>query len=99
MILEIATHTIAPGSEKEFEAGMDAAKELIAQSHGFVSLKLLRGIEEPSTYISLVEWETVEDHMVGLRESEVFARLKELTGRYDVMPPVVEHFEAAVVSR
>jgi heme-degrading monooxygenase HmoA len=99
MILEQAVLTITPGSEGEFEAAIDQAKEVIAKAHGFRSLKLLRGLEQPSTYLLLNEWETLQDHMVGFRESELFLRWRELIGPYFASPPVVEHFGAAVVTR
>ena len=74
MILEQAIFQIKPGSEQDFEAAIEQAKEVISQSNGFRSLKLLRGIEQPSTYLLLNEWDTVEDHMQGFRESDLFAR-------------------------
>ncbi len=98
MILEQAIFQIKPGSEKEFEAALEQAKEVISQAAGFRSLKLLRGIEQPSTYLLLNEWDTVEDHMQGFRESDLFARWRELIGPYFAAAPAVEHYEAPVVT-
>jgi heme-degrading monooxygenase HmoA len=99
MILEQAIIQITPGSEQDFEAALEQAKEVIAQSSGFRSLKLLRGIEQPSTYLLLNEWDTLDDHMQGFRESELFVRWRELIGPYFASPPAVEHFEAPIVVR
>jgi len=98
MILEQAVFAIKPGSESDFEAAVEQATELFAQVHGFRSLRLLRGVEQPATYLLLNEWDTVEDHMVGFRESELFPRWRELVGPYFAAPPVVEHFAAPVVT-
>jgi heme-degrading monooxygenase HmoA len=58
MILEQAVFSITPGTEPEFEAAVGQAKEVISQSSGFRSLKLQRGVEQPSTYLALIEWDT-----------------------------------------
>jgi heme-degrading monooxygenase HmoA len=99
MILEQAVFAITPGAEAEFEAAVEAAKEVIAQASGFRSLKLLRGVERPSTYLLLNEWDSVDDHMAGFRESELFVRWRELIGPYFAAPPAMEHFDAAVVTK
>jgi len=99
VILEQVIFAIEPGSEAEFEAAVEQAKEVIAQARGFRSLQLLRGIEQPSTYLMLNEWDTVDDHMVGFRESELFVRWRELIGPHFAAAPEVTHFEAPVVTR
>jgi heme-degrading monooxygenase HmoA len=99
VILEQAILTVRPGSEAEFEAAVEKAKEVLAQSKGFRSLRLARGIEDPSTFLLLNEWDQLEDHTVGFRESELFVRWRELIGSYFTKPPEVVHFEAPTVTR
>jgi len=99
VILERAIFAVKPGSEPEFEAAMEQAKKVIAQSGGFRSFRLQRGIEQPSTYLLLIEWDSVEDHMQGFRESDLFVRWRELIGSYFAAPPEVEHYEAPVVTK
>ena len=98
MILERAIFAVRPGSEQDFEAAMDRAKVVISQSGGFRSFRLQRGIEQPSTYLLLIEWDSVADHMQGFRESDLFVRWRELIGPYFAAPPEVEHYEAPVVT-
>ena len=99
MILERAIFAVQPGSEQGFEAAMEQAKDVISQAGGFRSFRLQRGIEQPSTYLLLVEWDSVEDHMQGFRESELFVRWRELIGPYFAAPPEVEHYQAPVVTK
>lgn len=99
MILERALFTVKPGSEQDFEAAIEQAKEVIAQAEGFQSFRLQRGIERSSTYLLLIEWGSVEHHMQGFRESERFVRWRELIGPYFAAPPEVEHYEAPVVTK
>jgi heme-degrading monooxygenase HmoA len=99
MILERAIFAVKPGSEQDFEAAVDQAKDIISQAGGFRSFRLQRGIEQPSTYLLLIEWDSVEDHMQGFRESELFGRWRGLIGSYFAAPPEVEHYEAPVVTK
>ena len=99
MILERAIFAIQPGTEQDFEVAMKQAKEVVAQARGFRSLTLQRGIEQPSSYLLLIEWDSVEDHMQGFRESELFVRWRELIGAYFAAAPEVEHYHAAVVTQ
>ena len=98
MIVEQVIFQVTPGSEEQFEAAIRQAKDVISQAKGFHSLKLMRGIEQPSSFLLINEWDTVEDHMVGFRESDLFVRWRELIGPYFAAPPAVEHFEAPSVS-
>ncbi len=91
MVLEHAVITVTPGTETQFEAALGEARSVIAASHGFRSLALHRVIETPDRYVLLVEWETLEDHITGFRNSEAFTRWRALIGPYFDSPPVVDH--------
>jgi heme-degrading monooxygenase HmoA len=99
VILERAIFQVTPGTEQDFEAAMEQAKEVISQSGGFRSFRLQRGIEEPSSYLLLVEWDSVQDHMQGFRESALFVRWRELIGPFFAAAPEVQHYQAAVVTK
>ena len=99
MILERAILEVTSGAERDFEAAMGQAREVVGQAGGFRSLTLQRGIERPSTYLLLIEWDSVEDHMQGFRESELFLRWRELIGPYFAAPPEVEHYDSPVVTK
>ena len=93
MILEHALITIRPGENDRFEAALAEARTAIAGSPGFRSLALHRGIESPERYLLLVEWESLEDHTVGFRESPAFAEWRSHIGPFFDAPPEVDHFE------
>ncbi|WP_307423156.1 antibiotic biosynthesis monooxygenase family protein [Pseudarthrobacter defluvii] len=92
MITEHALLPVVPGQEEEFEASFDQARSIIASMPGFVSLSLSRSIESPSTYLLLVEWETLEDHIVGFRGSAEYQQWRSLLHRFYEPFPLVEHF-------
>ena len=96
MILEQALFTIVAGSEAAFEADFERARGIVAQSPGYRSLRLLRGVEQPSSYLLLIEWDSVDDHMQGFRESERFEQWAALTRPHFGAPPSVQHFDPIV---
>ncbi|UFT99244.1 antibiotic biosynthesis monooxygenase [Radiobacillus kanasensis] len=93
MILEAAILHIEPGSEKEYEEAFRQASPLITSQKGYISHQLQRCLEEEGKYLLLVEWETVEDHTNGFRQSEEYQQWKALLHPFYEPFPVVEHFE------
>jgi heme-degrading monooxygenase HmoA len=71
---------------------------VLAAADGCRSITLCRGIESPSRYLLLVEWASVDDHLVGFRESERFTQWRALIGSYFDGPPSVDHFELTIHS-
>ena len=94
MILEHALLPVRAGQEGDFEAAFAEARPIIASMPGFISLRLERGIESPSTYLLLVEWQTVEHHEVGFRQSPEYQQWRGLLHHFYDPFPVVEHFQS-----
>lgn len=94
VVIEHGILPVTPGREAEFEAAFAEAKPLMAASPGFRRLTLSRGVERPSHYLFVVEWESMEAHVEGFRGSPAFARWKELLHHfYEPEFTGVEHFE------
>lgn len=90
--------TIRPGTTEAFEAALARARQVIGAAPGFVSLRLHRGIEGPEQYLLLVEWDTLDDHLVGFRQSDAFGAWRALIGPFFESPPDVVHFELPPVT-
>jgi heme-degrading monooxygenase HmoA len=73
MITEIALIDVKPGSEKDFEAAIARAEPIFRRCKGWKSFELHRGIEKPSRYRLHIEWETLENHTVDFRGSDISA--------------------------
>jgi heme-degrading monooxygenase HmoA len=97
MIREHAVLPVIPGQEQAFEAALQEALPLIAGSPGFRRISVSRGVESPSSYLLLVEWDTLEAHTEGFRGSPEYQRWRDLLHHFYDPFPVVEHF-AEVVS-
>ena len=92
VVLEIADFAVLPGREDEFVAAVREGLAYIAATPGFRSARVTRGVESPSRFVLLIEWDSLEAHTVGFRESENFARWRSVVGPFFDGTPRVEHF-------
>ena len=91
MVLEVALIEVRDGAQDAFEAGYAQARDLVAATPGWRSMRMTRGIETPTRYVLLVEWDSVQAHE-GFRASERFGQWRALIGPHFAGPPTVEHF-------
>ena len=94
MILELADIRIPPGQNAAFEEAIGrGATTVIHRAKGFQGYKVHRGIESAERYVLQIWWDTLEDHTIGFRQSELFTEWRAIVGPFFAAPPVVEHFE------
>ncbi|MEJ6515299.1 MAG: antibiotic biosynthesis monooxygenase family protein [Pseudomonadales bacterium] len=92
MILEVAMLNVKPGTQEQFEVNFGEAQSIIESMHGYVSHQLQRCIEDASRYILFVNWQTLEDHTVGFRESKEYDLWRSLLHEfYDPFPEVLHY--------
>lgn len=96
MVLEVATLQVRHGEEAAFEEGMRRAAPVIAGSPGYLRHELRRCLETKGRYLLLVQWETLEAHTVGFRQSPRFGEWRAIIGPFFAAPPVVEHYESVL---
>jgi len=92
MILEVAILDVKLGEELRFEETFSRAQTIISSMPGYLSHQLQKCIENPSRYILLVNWQTLEDHTVGFRESEQYQEWRSLLHSFYEPFPQVEHY-------
>ena len=96
MVLEIAFVEVLPEQHLAFEAAVArAVQEVLPQAKGFINFQLHKGIEQTNTYTFHINWETLEDHTIGFRESDLFVKWREIIGGFFAKPPIVEHWNLA----
>jgi heme-degrading monooxygenase HmoA len=91
MVLEVALIDVQPGSEEAFQAGYRSVKAALAESVGLLSIRMTHGLETPTRFVLLVEWESLEAHQ-AFRDSDRFAIWRRGIGPHFAEPPRVEHF-------
>jgi heme-degrading monooxygenase HmoA len=92
MVLEVALIDVVPGQEEAFTEAYQKGRETLATTRGCRSVRMTKGIESPSRFVLLVEWDTVEAHIDNFRNTDRFVTWRNLIGPYFAQPPVVEHF-------
>jgi heme-degrading monooxygenase HmoA len=93
MVLEIADITILPNTDEEFAAAVREGIRYVADTPGFRTARLTRCIETPGRFVLLIEWDSLEAHTTGFRESENFGRWRGHIGPFLDGQPRVEHFD------
>jgi heme-degrading monooxygenase HmoA len=96
MILEAAILDLRasdPATCQAFEAAFRRASPLIAGAPGYHGHRLERRVEAPGRYLLLVEWETLQDHTVGFRQSAAYQEWRMLLHPFYDPFPTVEHFQ------
>ncbi|MEU5564448.1 antibiotic biosynthesis monooxygenase family protein [Micromonospora musae] len=97
MVLEVALIDVLPGHEDAFAAAYAQGRPVLASTPGCRSVRMTRGIESPSRFVLLVEWDTVEAHDENFRATERFTQWRALIGPHFAGPPVVEHYTDVTV--
>jgi heme-degrading monooxygenase HmoA len=92
MVLEVALITVKDGQADEFAAAYAQARPILAATDGCRSVRMTHGIESPSRFVLLVEWDSVEAHDQNFRATDRFGQWRALIGPYFDGPPNVEHF-------
>jgi heme-degrading monooxygenase HmoA len=94
VILEVAILDVKTGQEQAFEEAFGKAQTIISSMSGYSSHQLQRCVENAGRYILLVNWQTLEDHTVGFRESEQYQEWRALLHHFYDPFPVVEHYQS-----
>lgn len=94
MVLEAAVLLVLPGKEAQFEQDFKIAGQYISAISGYIKHSLQKCMEQEGKYLLLVEWETLEAHTIGFRQSDVYEPWKKLLHHYYDPFPIVEYYEA-----
>ncbi|MFI2811293.1 antibiotic biosynthesis monooxygenase family protein [Microbulbifer sp. JSM ZJ756] len=92
-MLEVAQLDIRPGQCDAFEAAFKRAQAIISSMPGYLSHQLQKCIEKDHRYLLLVQWETLEDHTEGFRQSPRYQEWKALLHHFYEPFPDVEHYQ------
>lgn len=97
MILEVALLTVREGMNVKFEAAFREASSIISSMRGYISHELRPCLEDQQRYALLVQWQTLEDHTVGFRQSVEYQRWRQLLHHFYNPFPTVEHYGPSLI--
>ena len=91
MVIEVADIQVSPGSEEAFADAFRGVRDVLAGTPGCRSVRMTRGIESPSRFVLLVEWDSVQAHEENFRATDRFGTWRAAIGPFFAVPPNVEH--------
>jgi heme-degrading monooxygenase HmoA len=92
VFLEHVILNIIPEQEAEWEAALREAIPLLLASDGCKRAQLLRCVETPSRYLLLVQWEAIDDHLIGFKTSARYEVWTRLVHPFPIPPEISEHY-------
>jgi heme-degrading monooxygenase HmoA len=95
MIVEHVWVKVIAGQEEQYEAAVREALPIIESADQCFGAELRRQVEDPTRYLLLVQWASVEAHM-AFRETDLFPRWRALTWPFYEGTPEVTHFSPAL---
>jgi len=99
MVTEIADIVVNPGSAEQFPAAFQRGVAHLVEAGGFRGARLTQSVETPERFVLLVEWDTLEDHTEGFRNSPAFQGWRAEVGPFFAGPPTVEHLRDVALAR
>ncbi|MFP3723534.1 antibiotic biosynthesis monooxygenase [Niallia circulans] len=93
MILEAVLLQVKEGMEAKYEEAFREASKIISSMNGYISHELQQCMEVKGKYLLLVQWETLEDHTEGFRQSNEYQEWKKQLHHFYDPFPTVEHFK------
>jgi quinol monooxygenase YgiN len=96
MVTELAEFDVKPGHEAAFEAAVSQGARFYLNSKGCIGLRLHRSLEQPTRYRLIVQWETLEDHMIEFRNSDAFVQWRRIASPHFAGTPRIEHLVVAL---
>jgi heme-degrading monooxygenase HmoA len=91
MVLEVGDIEVVAGREDEFVAAYLGVREVLAGTPGCRAVRMTRGVESPTRFVLLVEWDDVAAHEQNFRATERFTAWRAAIGPFFARPPHVEH--------
>ena len=91
MILERVELQIKAGQTQSFEQAMRQGGQLLLTATGCQGVSLSKGVENPSRYLLILEWESI-DHHTAFTKTVPFCQFREIAGPFFAERPAMEHF-------
>jgi heme-degrading monooxygenase HmoA len=92
MVIERSELPIAPDRTPDFERAYGAVGHLLREAPGCLGTRLSRGIESPSKYLLLIEWQSVEAHK-AFTQAQNFAIFRDSIAPFFAGKPATEYFD------
>jgi quinol monooxygenase YgiN len=95
VVTEMAIFTALPGKEDELGRAIGHGVEFIRQYPGCISVGIARSIEKPARFTVSIDWQSVDVHVNGFRNSPLFGQwIGSIMGLFDQEKLDTQHYQA-----
>jgi heme-degrading monooxygenase HmoA len=94
MVIEIALLRAKPDAAEQLRDGLRNARSVIARASGYLGSEFYQGIEDPRSFILRVDWDRIEAHLHGFRQSPLLAEWRSHFYHLLDTTPTVTHYES-----
>ena len=93
MIVEYIRYAVPSTDAAAFEKDYALAGKSLSASNHCLGYELSRCVDQPGSYILRIEWDSVEGHMQGFRNSEAFRTFFAAIKPYVSLIQEMRHYE------
>lgn len=97
MVLEYIRYQVPEEQHHEFEEAYGTASRSLAASEHCMGWELSRCVEESERYILRIEWDSIEGHEQGFRNSPEFADFFQAVRAYVPQVQEMRHYQQTAV--
>ena len=98
MIVEYIRYWIPAEQQNDFEAAYRQAQQGFVSSPHCLGYELARCVEEPAAYILRIEWDSLEGHLQGFRQSADFRAFFQAVRPYVNDITEMRHYEVTDIN-
>jgi quinol monooxygenase YgiN len=92
MVLEQLTFAVKPEELSKFPVAAAEALKVIRAAEGCISADFRLGVENPNNCLLSVQWESMDAHMAGFRQSEGIKAFGAALAPLFASKPAMEHY-------
>ena len=94
IVSEVAILDIQEGHDAAFVAAFKQVQDKISSMSGYIAHDLKQCVEHQNRYFLFVEWQRLEDHTRGFKESDDYQYLRKLLQHFVTGQPSILHYQA-----
>lgn len=97
MIVEIVKFEVKPDNVASFVAATAIGERIFNEAEGCISMELRQCVEQPSSFVMIVLWRKIEDHIEVFRNSKGVQEWRAAIGPFLKQPGEILNFDKPVV--
>jgi heme-degrading monooxygenase HmoA len=98
VIVEYTRYQVADGQQSALERAYEQAQSVLVTSPHCLSYELSHCLEDPTFYVLRIEWDSLDGHLQGFRQSAEFQTFMQAVGPFFSAVREMRHYEVTRVT-